>query len=41
MYGGLSNSFDPDLDWTSGGPDRGPICLQMLTADKKSVAEKE
>ena len=37
----MSNSFDPDQDRHSVGPDLGPNCLQMLSADDKSRASKE
>ena len=29
----VSNSLDPDQDRQSVGPDLGPNCLQMLSAD--------
>ena len=32
----VSNSFDLDQDRRPVGPDRGPKCLQMLSADDKS-----
>ena len=32
----VSNGLDPDQDQHSVGPDLGPTCLQMLSADDKS-----
>ena len=32
----MSNGLDPDQDQHSVGPDLGPNCLQMLSADDKS-----
>ena len=32
----VSNGLDPDQDRHSVGPDLGPNCLQMLSADDKS-----
>ena len=33
---GVSNSLNPDQDRQYVGPDRGPKCLQRLSADDKS-----
>ena len=32
----MSNGLDPDQDRCSVGPDLGPSCLQMLSADDTS-----
>ena len=37
----VSNSFDPDQDRHSVGPDLGPNCLQRLSAYHKSYQFKE
>ena len=37
----MSNSFDPDQDRHSVGPDLSPNCLQRLSADVKIAASKE
>ena len=34
----MTNILGPDQARQSVGPDQGPSCLQMLTADKKKVA---
>ena len=33
----VANGLDPDQDQQSVGPDLGPNCLQMLSADDKSL----
>ena len=37
----MSNSLDPDQARHFVGPDLGPNCLQMLSADNKSRPSKE
>ena len=37
----VSNSLDPDQNQHNVGPDLDPNCLQILTADDKSLARKE
>ena len=37
----MSNGFDPDQDGCFVGPDLGPDCLQMLSADDKVATSKE
>ena len=34
------NSLDPDKDCHSVGPEQGPNCLQMLSADDKSRGQQ-
>ena len=36
----VSNGLDPDQDRRSVGPDQGPNCLQMLSADDKSLKNR-
>ena len=37
----MSNNLDPDQDQHYVGPDLDPNCLQILSADHKSIARKE
>ena len=37
----MSNGLDPDQDQNSLDPDFGPGCLQMLSADSKSLLARK